>query len=234
VGIKTGVNFDNSKNRLGTYFAPELTLLDPTFLTTLNGRHLSNGMAEILKIAIAKDRYLFGLLEAHGPRLLTTRFQSTDNPGENISVEVLCRAIQGMLEDLQCNLWEERLDRIVDYGHSFSPTLEMRALPDLLHGEAVAVDMAITTMVAWRRGMVGLFERDRILDAMRSLGLPLWHKICEPGVLIEGLIHTTQHRGGHQRIPLPVGVGDVVFINDLRISELFQAVTDIREVIGYE
>ena len=230
VGIKTGVNFDNHKNRLGTYFAPGLTLLDPGFLTTLDERQLSNGLAEVLKVGLAKDRHLFGLLEAHGRRLLATRFQATgDDAHDGVAFKVLCRAINGMLEDLQPNLWEQRLERTADYGHSISPVVEMRALPDLLHGEAVTIDMAVTTMVAWRRGMVGRFERDRILDVMRCLKLPLWHEVCESELLAEALMHTTQHRAGRQRLPLPIGIGDVAFVNDVQVVELSQAAADLRE-----
>ena len=54
--------------------------------------------------------------------------------GETVARNVFSRAIGGMLEELQPNLWEKKLERLVDYGHSFSPTLEMRALPALLHG----------------------------------------------------------------------------------------------------
>lgn len=58
------------------------------------------------------------------------------------------RSIQGMLEELEYNLWEHILCRLVDYGHTFSPELEMAALSsgaELLHGEAVNIDMALTT-----------------------------------------------------------------------------------------
>jgi len=53
-----------------------------------------------------------------------------------------------MLEELENNLYEHILTRLVDYGHTFSPELEMEALSDgneLLHGEAVNIDMALTT-----------------------------------------------------------------------------------------
>ena len=60
------------------------------------------------------------------------------------------RSIQGMLEELEPNLWEHVLCRLVDYGHTFSPEIEMAALThgdELLHGEAVNIDMALTTQV---------------------------------------------------------------------------------------
>ncbi len=56
-----------------------------------------------------------------------------------------------MLEELEYNLWEHILSRLVDYGHAFSPEIEMAALKGdealLLHGEAVNIDMALTTQV---------------------------------------------------------------------------------------
>ncbi|MEX2980886.1 sedoheptulose 7-phosphate cyclase [Streptomyces sp. C36] len=227
VGAKTGVNFGPHKNRLGTYHPAAQTLLDPRFLATLDRRHLSNGMAEILKMALIKDRELFGLLERHGGRLVGEHFQ--DGRGlATVVREVLGRAVHGMLEELQGNLWESELERVVDYGHSFSPTLEMRALPELLHGEAVCLDMALTTVIAERRGLVRPVERRRILDVMRGLGLPVWHRLCEPGVLGEALADTVRHRDGSQRLPLPAGIGDAVFVDDVTPGELAHAARRLR------
>jgi 3-dehydroquinate synthase len=226
IGIKTGVNHDGHKNRLGSYHAPVHALLDPTFLNTLDSRHISNGLAEILKIALVCDRQLFELLMRHGPELRRTRFAAPELSEE--SGEVLVRSIQGMIEQLQPNLWEGQLERVVDYGHTFSPTIEMRALPELLHGEAVAIDMAITTMIAWRRGMMTRDECDDVLDVTRSLGLPTWHDVCAPGLLMDSLRETTRHRDGLQRLPLQNGIGRATFVNDVSYAELAGACTDLR------
>ncbi|WP_234429872.1 sedoheptulose 7-phosphate cyclase [Streptomyces sp. AV19] len=227
VGAKTGVNFGPYKNRLGTYHPATETLLDPGFLATLDRRHLSNGMAEILKMALIKDRALFELLDGHGGRLVTERFQGGRGL-RPVAEEVLGRAVHGMLEELQGNLWESELERIVDYGHSFSPTIEMRALPELLHGEAVCLDMALTTVVAERRGLVEPSERIRVLDVMRRLGLPVWHPLCAPDVLEEALADTVRHRDGSQRLPLPSGIGDAVFVGDVTSDELADAAEHLR------
>ncbi len=118
VGVKTGVNFRTGKNKIGTYFAASRSVLDTTFLATLDARHVSNGLAEILKIALIKDERLFDLLEAHGSTVLRSRFQSGTPPVER---EVLERAIGGMLDELRPNLWEHVLERVVDYGTRSAP-----------------------------------------------------------------------------------------------------------------
>ena len=99
IGVKTGVNFHDHKNRIGTYFAPQRAYLDTHFLKTLDERHIANGIAEIIKIAIIKDSALFELLEGHVERLMPDRFS-----GRKAYREILTRATVGMLEELAGNL----------------------------------------------------------------------------------------------------------------------------------
>ncbi|RBQ20647.1 2-epi-5-epi-valiolone synthase [Spongiactinospora rosea] len=230
VGIKTGVNFGSHKNRLGTYFAPAVALLDRGFLASLEDRHISNGLAEILKIALIKDATLFRLLEDHAELLLAERLTGQTQTGDIVARQVFSRAVGGMLEELEPNLWEKQLERLVDYGHSFSPTLEMRALPALLHGEAVTVDMALTTVLAEERGLVSTQDRERIFALMRRLRLPVSHPLLEAGLLEPALRETTRHRDGLQRMPIPVGIGGACFLNDLTVAELARAADLLREL----
>ena len=170
-------------------------------------------------MALVKDRRLFELLEEHGERLIESRFQV---PGA--AEEVLDRSIHGMLEELQPNLWEEQLERLVDFGHTFSPALEMRALPSLLHGEAVTIDMAFSTALSVGRGLVSNAEATRVLDTMSALRLPTSHELCRPEFLWQALEEAVDHRDGLQRMPLPMGIGDVSFVNDLQPAEISDAV----------
>jgi hypothetical protein len=75
VGIKTAVNFHEKKNKLGTYQPPLGVLYDTAFLHTLEARHISNGSAEVLKMACIKDQNLFELLETYGQDMIDQKFQ---------------------------------------------------------------------------------------------------------------------------------------------------------------
>lgn len=82
---------------------------------------------------------------------------------------VIRRAIQGMLEELEYNLYEHILLRLVDYGHTFSMDIEMAGLETgMLHGEAVSIDMALTTVMAKRRGSITKEEADRVFNIMAA------------------------------------------------------------------
>ena len=218
IGVKTGVNFDSHKNRIGTYFAPQRAYLDTHFLGTLPDRHIANGIAEIIKIAIIKDYRLFELLERHARTLIWDKFRGCDEYRE-----ILARATVGMLEELANNLWEHVLERVVDYGHTFSPSLEMAALPALLHGEAVSVDMALSLTLAAQRELITAHELRRALGLIEAYGLPTYHARCDERLLMTALADTTSHRDGLQRVPLSQGLGSAVFVNDLSRSEIRSA-----------
>ncbi|WP_405970351.1 sedoheptulose 7-phosphate cyclase [Streptomyces sp. NBC_00988] len=230
VGVKTGVNYERGKNRLGTYAPATATFLDRSFLRSLSLRHISNGLAEILKMALIRSEDLFALLESRGVAVRADRLQGTTEELAGAADAIIAESIHLMLEELQPNLWESALERCVDYGHTFSPTLEMHALPELLHGEAVVIDMALTTALATLRGFVTENQADRVFHVMRRLGLPVWNEVLEdPTLLQEALRDTVRHRDGQQRLPLPIGIGRHRFVNDVTPAELSDATRLLRD-----
>ena len=141
VGAKTGINFEDRRNRLGAYYAPIVAYLDKSFLKTLEPIEISSGLGEILKMSIVKDIKLFEILKNHGKELYKSKFLECEHADE-----VINRSVKGMKDELQDNLWEKNLMRYVDFGHSFSPIPEMRSLVDtdvesLTHGQAVTLDV---------------------------------------------------------------------------------------------
>ena len=228
VGAKTAINHLGRRNRLGTYYPPVAAYLDRSFLLTLDRREFSNGLGEILKMGLLKDRRLFELLEEHGPALINQKFQKGEIP-----IDVINRAVGTMLEELEPNLWEENLERIVDFGHSFSPLLEMRALPALSHGEAVTLDMLFSCLISRRRGMLADDELERIFATVVRLELPVFHpSFADPEALSEALADTVIHRNGAQNLPMLEAIGKTTFLNDVTPEEIALAANELRERTG--
>ncbi|CAN9515988.1 unnamed protein product [Ophioblennius macclurei] len=221
VGAKTGVNFAGGKNKLGSYVPPVATFLDRSFFKTVPPRHISNGMAEMLKMALMKHRGLFELLESEGATLLRTKLQSDETADapehkeDGAAAASVRLAIETMLEELAPNLWEDDLDRLVDFGHLISPELEMRVLPALLHGEAVNIDMSFMVYVAHQKGLLTAGEKGRIVQCMLGLQLPVWHEACTPALVRTALAERVKHSAGSARMPLPTGLGRAEIFRDV-------------------
>merc|ERR1719311_1948740 len=136
-------------------------------------------MAEMAKMAIMKSPELYELLEQHGPSLASQKFAPRFE-GDNVPGRVLQLSIETMLEELAPNLWENSLDRLVDFGHAVGQDLEMASLGtehELMHGEAVAVDMALMTVVAQQIGIITEAERDRTHNLLRGCQVPVWSPV---------------------------------------------------------
>lgn len=217
IGIKAGINFNNNKNRLGSFEPPKKVFLDRNFLKTLPQRHILNGMCEMIKLAVIKDYELFELLESHGTSSIESSFQ------DETSASILDRSVGGMLEELQPNLFEDELARKVDFGHTFSYGLETHPETDLLHGEAVLIDILISSLLAAARDLLSEKELGRIFDLVAKFGIVLNDGLVTPKLLWETLEERTYHRNGYQRVPLPQGLGGCTFANDIKFEEIQSA-----------
>src|SRR6266700_3485275 len=63
IGGKTGVNLRAGKNLVGTFYQPQIVLIDPATLSTLPVREFRAGMYEALKAGVIGSPELFSRLE---------------------------------------------------------------------------------------------------------------------------------------------------------------------------
>lgn len=103
------------------------------------------------------------------------------------------------------NSREESLDRVMYFGHTWSPVLELAASPPLLHGHAISVDMCYSATLANHLGLLPTDQRDRFLRVFSVLGLALDHPAFTLSLLKEATKKTISTRDGKLRAPLPTG-----------------------------
>ncbi|MBF0431146.1 MAG: sedoheptulose 7-phosphate cyclase [Fibrobacteria bacterium] len=231
VGVKTGINFENRRNRLGSYAPPIAAYLDKSFLKTLPELEFRSGVGEIIKMAVVKDLHLFELLEQASSELVDKKFN-----GCPFADEIINRSVTGMKDELQENLWEKILKRQVDFGHSFSPIIEMRSIHDkgeqpLTHGQAVTLDILLSCIISRNRKMLTKGELNRVFKLIKNTGLPTEHQLCyNPLVILEALEDTVKHRNGDQNLPIPVTIGKSTFLNDVTFKEIKKAVQSMKQL----
>ncbi len=232
IAIKVAVNHGKLKNRLGAYHAPKKVILDFSFLQSLPLPEVRNGMAELVKIAVVSNAEVFELLSEYGEDLLATHFGYLSGTAQlkEIAHRVTYESIKTMLELETPNLHELDLDRVIAYGHTWSPTLELAPSVPLLHGHAVNIDMALSATIAETRGYISVEERDRILRLMSQLGLALDHPLLDSDLLWSATQSITLTRDGLQRAAMPKPIGTCAFVNDLTPEELNAALAAHKQI----
>ncbi|MEQ3554413.1 sedoheptulose 7-phosphate cyclase [Pseudonocardia nematodicida] len=236
VAMKVAVNHGRHKNRLGAFHASQQVLLDFSFLATLPEAQVRNGLSEMIKIATVANAGLFDVLEKYGADLLTTRFGHLgDEAGpelREVAHQATHDAIRTMLELEHRNLHELDLDRVIAFGHTWSPTLELTPDTPMLHGHAIAIDMAFSATLAQRRGYLGTGDRDRIHRLFSDLGLAVDSPYLTPELLADATDSILQTRAGLLRAAVPRPIGTCHFVNDIEPGELAETLTEHRAAVA--
>ncbi|QFZ18339.1 3-dehydroquinate synthase family protein [Saccharothrix syringae] len=231
---RTCVNGTLMKNALGAYHPPVLTLVDRGLFRTLAPEHLRHGVAEVVKMAAVDDEQLFTLLQRHGRALLDTRFATTgDDPAlAAVADEVLFRSLYAYMRHEGTNMFETRQDRPHAYGHTWSTKFEPVA--GLLHGHAVAVEMALTATLATLVGWLDDDDRDALLAVCRDLGLAVHHPVVEDLELMRLAQETVRRKRGGTALwaVAPRGLGRCDYLAEVEGSLLAEAVDRHRARCG--
>merc|ERR1712225_130737 len=171
VSIKVAVNYGNYKNRLGAYHAPQHTFLDFAFLRTLPEAQIRNGFAELIKISTCSHLDTFNLLDKYCEQLIEQSFGRANGSSQELidaADKINREGIHEMLRLETPNLHEIGLDRVIAYGHTWSPLHELVPETPLRHGHAISIDMAYSATLANNRKLISDEEHRRLLNDVSS------------------------------------------------------------------
>ncbi|MGB8274869.1 MAG: 3-dehydroquinate synthase [Alphaproteobacteria bacterium] len=166
VGGKTGINTRHGKNLVGAFHQPRLVLADVSTLDTLPKRELLAGYSEVVKYGFIRDRAFFEWLERHGPAV-----RDGDAAARQHAVVASCKAKAAVVAADEREAGERAL---LNFGHTFGHALEAETGygDELLHGEAVAIGMAMAFALSVRLGYCPHEEAERAKRHMETIGLP--------------------------------------------------------------
>ncbi|KAK5002321.1 hypothetical protein LTR60_007140 [Cryomyces antarcticus] len=210
------------------------TFLDFTFLRTLPEAQIRNGFAELIKISTCAHLDTFNLLDKYCEQLIKTGFGRTDDAPEEVreAAEKICRAgIHEMLKLETPNLHEIGLDRVIAYGHTWSPLHELTPDVPLRHGHAISIDMAYSATLANMRGLLSDEEHKRILNLFSRAGLSMDHHQFDEDMLDKATAAILKTRDGKLRAAVPSPLGSCVFINDVSAEDMNAALRKHKEIM---
>lgn len=232
IGIKTGINFHGQRNRIGSYFFDYTVVIDPTLMKGLHRGLVRQGLGEIFKIAVIKSQILFDFLNLHISNLNDIEFYQTPE-----GLYLLRTSIQLMLEELHDNPREDNLMRCVDYGHSFSPLIEMESIKRegckaVPHGYSVAYDCLLTATISLNRAHLTEIEFNKILSLYTSFDFGFDNEIyLDYNLMWSSFLEMTKHRGGDQNLPIPIAIGSYSFLQDVTFTEMKTCARILRDFL---
>jgi 3-dehydroquinate synthase len=220
IGGKTGVNLRAGKNLVGTFYQPELVLIDPATLDTLPEREFRAGMYEALKCGIIGCQDLFARLEQESIQAL--------RKDVNLLTWTLAESVRLKAQVVRADEKEGDLRRVLNLGHTIGHALEASTgYRQFLHGEAVAWGMQAAARISLDMGVCDATVYERICHALRT-----WGKLPEVKVgarkVLEYLQSDKKTELGVVHFVLPKEIGKVEIHKDVPRDVVEAALAEIR------
>jgi len=158
VGGKLGIDFEGYKNHIGLFSTPKAVFIDSTFLETLDQRNLKSGLAEMLKHGLIAD-------SKHWLKLAMMKSLSKKSVEKYIATSIKIKN-----DIVKRDFKESGLRKVLNFGHTIGHAIESIFLEKenpFLHGEAVAIGMAVETCLSRNIGLMA-DEVEEILTVLKK------------------------------------------------------------------
>lgn len=226
MGVKNGINYRGKKNFVGTFSPPVAVFNDNRFLLTLDDRAWVSGISEAVKVALIKDVAFFDWIEAHADSLRRRDSEAMD--------ELIFRCAELHLQHIAgADPFEFGSSRPLDFGHWSAHKLEQLSNFEVLHGEAVAIGIALDTVYSAIAGMLPPQDAQRVLSVLQTLELPIFHPLLDgtntTHPLLAGLEEFREHLGGRLTIMLLSAIGRGVEVHELEPENVLRAAAALQE-----
>lgn len=199
VGGKTGVDLKAGKNLLGTFNQPKVVFVDQNYLKTLPLKQIKNGLAEVIKYAIIKDKTLFNFIEQNLNKILELE--------ENAIEKIINKSIKIKAKIVAKDEKENNLRMVLNYGHTFGHLIEKESGYRLLHGYAISIGMVLANKLAVEKKLLEKKEADKIRNLLSNAGLPI---ITMKKPNLKALTSDKKKTGNYINFILPRKIGAVV------------------------
>jgi len=201
VGGKTGVDLGSLKNQVGVIEQPEMVLIFPKFLETLEQRQLKSGFAEMLKHGLIMDDAYWSLL--------------TSKTTETFSSDLIKTSIDIKGGIVAKDPTEKNIRKKLNFGHTLGHAIESYCLESnerktLLHGEAIAVGMVLEGYLSHRLTGLSKVELDEIKRNFAHHFVPVIFSRTEIETILALLKHDKKNEHGNINFALLNSIGNSV------------------------
>ena len=153
IGGKTGINTNQGKNLIGTYYQPDFVLSDVSTLNSLPQREMISGYGEILKHSLILDRKFFFWLTKNGKKIINKK-------NSNTLINTISKSCKIKNRIVSKDEKEKSLRMILNFGHTFAHGFEKAKnySKKLNHGEAVLLGMLVASELSNKKKLLSFKE----------------------------------------------------------------------------
>lgn len=212
LGGKTAVNFLGSKNQLGTFYLPMLTLLSLDFLSTLTEEHLRDGLIESVKMAFLSSTRDLDAATHNAAKVL--------DGDQDAASRLVLAALRNKSPYVRDDMLDQGKRALLNLGHTTGHALEAVYGGRMSHGNAVGNGILVAMELA--RGMDKLAKRTpALIDEMLTA-------CAFTPLMVQDAEHLSRLLWGSIRADKKVAAGQCMFVLPLAPGKAELAQVDME------
>jgi 3-dehydroquinate synthase len=200
IGGKTGINYNETKNIVGSFYQPEAVFIDVEFLTTLDSREFVSGLGEVIKYGFLTDGKLFEYVSRNLNRVFDYDIK--------ILNKIISESVNFKINVVEVDEKESGLRQILNLGHTFAHAFEIEMNYQLRHGEAVLAGIMSAIILSEKLGLLNAGLKGkyfRFLAKLDQINFSLGN--IDENKCYSIMQHDKKNRNGKIRFVLPIDFG---------------------------
>jgi 3-dehydroquinate synthase len=180
IGGKNGINIQQGKNLIGTFYAPSEIWLDFSYLTRLPKDVYQSGIGEVLKYSVLNES-LFHNLKQHASEIIDPQSEKTR--------AIFSQCIKIKQDIINQDPFEQSGQRVsLNLGHTFAHAIETHSHYTFPHGKAVGIGVCLAAWCAHKLGLcttqtyesiVSLAHELKCLESWPDISPEHWYKLMK-------------------------------------------------------
>lgn len=219
IGGKNGVNHLLGKNMIGTFYQPDLVLIDPIFLNSLEKREIISGMAEVIKYGIIYDLNFFIWLQKNVKLILSL---------DKLTIEkCIYKCCDIKIKIVKQDENELGVRAFLNLGHTYGHAIETftNYNRNWLHGEAVAVGIIMASYTSLLMNKLKKEDFLKIYNLLIAANLPVkGPKEMKADDYLNIMIHDKKIKNKFIRLILPINIGQAKIFEITDNNVLIQSI----------
>ena len=209
VGGKTGINFENTKNIIGSFYQPEFVIIDTKFFNTLPVEERLCGLGEIIKYCFLIDKRFFNYVKNNVENILN------NNPPALKKVIIESIKFKGGV--VEADEKESGVRKVLNFGHTFAHAFEVEQKHKLKHGQAVIVGSVCAAILSFKIGVITHKDLDKYLNFLLPFNNKIKLKNVNNAKLIEIMLLDKKSRNNTIKFVLIKNIGEI--LTDVSVSK---------------
>jgi 3-dehydroquinate synthase len=161
VGGKTGINFNNTKNIIGSFHQPALVMIDTNFFNTLPKEEIICGTGELTKYAFTTSKVFSNYFIKNLSQIISLN--------TTVISKVIYESIKYKGDVVANDEKETGLRKVLNFGHTFAHAIEVEQNHKIKHGQAVVAGIACALHLSNKVGLLEYEQLHSFLNIVKPL-----------------------------------------------------------------